>query len=154
MPSGIRVQPRGRGAVDDRCTRRIAPILIEGASFPAMSDLPDELAPLLKFQAPVLNNANWDVVVAKLIQQLERAEVNTTKTSVAPAKPGQKSASRRWPKYWYSTSAFMIEGIIACFVGEVGAFERNGQWITSGADRGRRDFLLSFILAKGRIASQ
>ena len=54
----------------------------------------------------------------------------------------------------YSTSALMIEGIIACFVGKVGAFERNGQWITSGVDCGSRDFLLSFILAKGRIAGQ
>lgn len=53
--------------------KAIAPVLVEGASLPDRSALPDELAPLLKFQAPVLNNANWDVVIAQLIQQLERA---------------------------------------------------------------------------------
>lgn len=53
--------------------KAIAPVLVDGASLPDRSDLTDELAPLLKFQALVLNNANWDKVVAQLIEQLERA---------------------------------------------------------------------------------
>lgn len=52
--------------------KAIAPILVEGASLPENSELPAELAPLTRFQAPVLNNANWDIVVGELIAQLER----------------------------------------------------------------------------------
>jgi TIR domain len=57
--------------------KAIAPVLVEGASLPDKSGLPAELSPLLSFQAPMLNNANWDVVIAQLIQQLERA-IRTT----------------------------------------------------------------------------
>jgi hypothetical protein len=54
--------------------KAIAPVLIEGASLPGRSDLPEDLAPLLRFQAPpAVNNANWDAVVAQLIRQLESA---------------------------------------------------------------------------------
>jgi hypothetical protein len=51
----------------------IAPVLIDGARLPASPELPDDLLPLLKFQTPSLNNANWDAVMAQLIGELERA---------------------------------------------------------------------------------
>jgi hypothetical protein len=51
----------------------VAPVLIDGARLPDGPELPEELLPLLNFQAPALNNANWDAVVAQLIGELERA---------------------------------------------------------------------------------
>lgn len=52
--------------------KAIAPVLVEGASLPESPALPAELAPIIRYQAFVLNNANWDAVVGQLINQLER----------------------------------------------------------------------------------
>lgn len=52
--------------------KALAPVLVDGASLPQIPSLPPELTPLTRFQAPMLNNANWDAVVAQLIRQIER----------------------------------------------------------------------------------
>jgi hypothetical protein len=53
--------------------KAILPVLVDGAQLPPADALPPELQPLLEFQAPALNNANWDAVVRQMIGAIEQA---------------------------------------------------------------------------------
>ena len=53
--------------------KAVAPVLVDGATLPDESQLPEALRSLLAFQAPTpLSNTNWAVVVRQLLQQVER----------------------------------------------------------------------------------
>jgi len=57
-----------------RLGKAVAPILVDGASLPDESQLPETLRSLLAFQAPMpLSNANWAAVVRQLLLQIEKA---------------------------------------------------------------------------------
>jgi hypothetical protein len=51
----------------------IAPVLIDGAQLPPASAIPSALVGLFRFQAPSLDNSNWEPSMAALIRQLDRA---------------------------------------------------------------------------------
>lgn len=53
--------------------KRILPVLIDDARLPAEGGLPDELKALLRFQAPSINNANWQEVSAAMVAKIEDA---------------------------------------------------------------------------------
>ena len=56
-----------------RLGKAVAPVLVDGATLPDESQLPEALRSLLAFQAPTpLSNTNWAVVVRQLLQQVER----------------------------------------------------------------------------------
>lgn len=51
--------------------KTILPVLIDDARLPPADALPDELMPLLRYQAPRINNANWDEVMMAMIRAIE-----------------------------------------------------------------------------------
>ena len=50
---------------------RVIPILIQGASMPAPSELPEDLAPLVRRNALALSDTRWERDVEDLIKSLE-----------------------------------------------------------------------------------
>lgn len=53
--------------------KTILPVLVGGAQLPAMGDLPHELKPLVNYQAPSLDNANWGTTMQAMIGAIEAA---------------------------------------------------------------------------------
>ena len=51
--------------------KTILPLLVDGAQLPEEHALPPEVLPLLKYQAPTIDNANWDLVVRHMIDAIE-----------------------------------------------------------------------------------
>jgi len=51
--------------------KAVFPVLVEGASLPEASDLPDSLRSLLRFQATAIDNAGWEVTMHALIREIE-----------------------------------------------------------------------------------
>jgi predicted Rossmann-fold nucleotide-binding protein len=51
--------------------KAIFPILVEGADLPEAADLPEDLRPMLRFQATSLDNAGWDAGMARLMREIE-----------------------------------------------------------------------------------
>lgn len=49
----------------------VVPVLVQGATMPDSTDLPDDLAPLTRRQAIELTDVRWDYDVAQLIEALE-----------------------------------------------------------------------------------
>ena len=53
--------------------KRILPVLIDDARLPSEDELPEGLQALLRFQAPRINNANWEEVSAAMVAAIEEA---------------------------------------------------------------------------------
>jgi hypothetical protein len=53
--------------------KTILPVLVGGAQLPAVHDLPHELKPLVNYQAPSFDNANWTETVRTMIDAIEMA---------------------------------------------------------------------------------
>jgi hypothetical protein len=53
--------------------KTILPVLVGRAQLPAVDDLPHELKPLVNYQAPNLDNANWAATVRAMIGAIESA---------------------------------------------------------------------------------
>jgi hypothetical protein len=51
----------------------IFPVLVEGAQLPDAEKLPDPIKPLLDHQATVFDNSVWEVMLAKLIREIDAA---------------------------------------------------------------------------------
>lgn len=51
--------------------KRILPVLVDDAQLPAEDALPEGLRPLLRYQAPRINNANWQAVSAAVVGACE-----------------------------------------------------------------------------------
>jgi hypothetical protein len=53
--------------------RMIFPVLVENARLPDATDLPEVIKPLLQHQVTAFDNATWDVMLTKLIREIETA---------------------------------------------------------------------------------
>ena len=51
--------------------KRVLPLLVDDAQLPAEDALPETLRPLLRFQSPRIDNANWQVVSAAVVEAIE-----------------------------------------------------------------------------------
>jgi hypothetical protein len=51
--------------------KAVFPILVEGATLPEASELPEDLRSLLRFQATPIDNAGWQVTMKRLIREVE-----------------------------------------------------------------------------------
>jgi len=60
---------------------RVVPVLVEGASMPSPTDLPDELGALARRQAFELTEASWNAQVAQLIDRLDSAAGRTARVN-------------------------------------------------------------------------
>lgn len=81
-----------RGEIEEllRAEKATFPVLVEGAKLPEASDLPDTLAPLLRFQATAIDNGNWEVMMNLLIREMEVVFQSTT----TPRRENSMSAPR------------------------------------------------------------
>ncbi|MHB1373082.1 MAG: toll/interleukin-1 receptor domain-containing protein [Thauera sp.] len=53
--------------------KRILPVLVDEAQLPFEDALPETLRPVLRYQAPRINNANWQAVSAAVVGAIEEA---------------------------------------------------------------------------------
>ena len=60
-------------ALKARPSLLIVPVLVQGASFPAKQDLPDDLQELVKLNASILSDRWWPQDVGRLVQDLNTA---------------------------------------------------------------------------------
>lgn len=65
--------------------KRILPVLVDDAQLPADDALPEALRPLLRYQAPRIDNANWQAVSAAMVRAIEEA------LSPSPGQAGGKA---------------------------------------------------------------
>lgn len=66
--------------------KTILPLLTDGAQLPPEDALPAEVQPLLRYQAPAINNANWESVVRQMIGAMEtllQARPHLIRTAIA-----------------------------------------------------------------------
>jgi hypothetical protein len=54
------------------CGKRIVPVLVDGARLPSASELPDDVAPLVRRHAFTLRDESWQQDVGELIRRLDR----------------------------------------------------------------------------------
>ncbi len=52
--------------------KAVFPLLVEGATLPEASDLPEDMRALLRLQATSIDNAGWEVTMARLIREVEQ----------------------------------------------------------------------------------
>ena len=52
--------------------KAVFPLLVEGATLPEASDLPEDMRSLLRLQATSIDNAGWEVTMARLIREVEQ----------------------------------------------------------------------------------
>ena len=52
--------------------KAVFPVLVEGARLPEVEQLPEDLRPLLRFQATSIDNAGWETTMARLAREIER----------------------------------------------------------------------------------
>ena len=69
----------------------IIPILIERATMPASTALPESLQPLARLNALELENSRWSFDVSRLGDAIERLTAAQRRTAAAPATPPQTS---------------------------------------------------------------
>jgi hypothetical protein len=59
--------------LDPARARAVFPVLVEGAQLPEVTELPEPLRPLLRFQATAIDNAGWGDTMARLVREIEAA---------------------------------------------------------------------------------
>ncbi|MBX3682111.1 MAG: hypothetical protein KF731_05515, partial [Thauera sp.] len=52
--------------------KAVFPVLVEGATLPDAAALPEDLRPLLRFQATSIDNAGWEVTMGRLVREIEQ----------------------------------------------------------------------------------
>jgi hypothetical protein len=52
--------------------KAVFPVLVENATLPEASDLPEDIRSLLRCQATSIDNAGWEVTMARLIREVEQ----------------------------------------------------------------------------------
>ena len=52
--------------------KAVFPVLVESATLPEVSDLPEDMRSLLRRQATSIDNAGWEVTMARLIREVEQ----------------------------------------------------------------------------------
>jgi hypothetical protein len=57
--------------------KAVFPVLVEGATLPEVSELPEDLRSLLRFQATAIDNAGWQVTMKRLVRQVEQVIRNS-----------------------------------------------------------------------------
>jgi hypothetical protein len=71
--------------------KAIFPLLVEGARLPEAAELPENLRPLLRFQAITIGNGDWEVTMALLIREIEsviqREEQAASDVGLTASKP-------------------------------------------------------------------
>ena len=82
-----------RGLLEAR--KAVFPLLVEGAALPEASALPDDLRPLLRFQATSIDNAGWEGTRARLIREIE--QVIRATDNPPPGAPRSTEASGKLP---------------------------------------------------------
>lgn len=63
--------------------KRVVPVLVEAAQLPEATDLPDDIAPLVRRQAFVLRDGSWPLDVRELVGGLERDPSGSTRRPLA-----------------------------------------------------------------------
>lgn len=86
---------------------RVIPVLVQGATMPAESNLPDDIKPLVRRQATALSNDRFDSDIERLIAVLEKTLGNKFKP-----KPTPNSAK----KTWLGGRSGVLTGFLAAFV--------------------------------------
>jgi len=57
--------------------KAVFPVLVEGATLPEASELPQDLRSLLRFQATAIDNAGWQVTMKRLVREVEQVIRNS-----------------------------------------------------------------------------
>jgi TIR domain len=58
--------------IKEEKAKAVFPVLVEGATLPEASDLPEDIRSLLRRQATSIDNAGWEVTMARLIREVEQ----------------------------------------------------------------------------------
>jgi hypothetical protein len=70
--------------------KAVFPILVEGATLPEASELPEDLRSLLRFQATPIDNAGWQVTMKRLVREVEQV-IRNSERRATPERSGQPS---------------------------------------------------------------
>jgi hypothetical protein len=57
--------------IKEEKAKAVFPVLVEGATLPEASDLPEDIRSLLRLQATSIDNAGWEVTMVRLIREVE-----------------------------------------------------------------------------------
>jgi hypothetical protein len=88
----------------------VIPVLVNGASLPAVDDLPDELRPIARRQAVALRDSRWDADVDHLVQSVAKLLESATG---APARMhhGASDGRLRRSLPWVGAAALLVAGV-------------------------------------------
>jgi hypothetical protein len=90
---------------------RVVPVLVEGATMPASSELPEDVRPLTRRHAAYLSEMSWNVEVMQLIDSLSaRLDVAASEAPAPPiGRPADHSSSGDRQKE-HSTGGWSVNG--------------------------------------------
>jgi formiminotetrahydrofolate cyclodeaminase len=70
--------------------KAVFPVLVEGATLPKASELPQDLRSLLRFQATAIDNAGWQVTMKRLVREVEQV-IRNSERRATQERSGQPS---------------------------------------------------------------